>query len=117
MPFSFESTPGQLPKTIFPFNYQIRLQPDLDKLITHGSMTVDIVVLKPVTEIVLNALDLDITNATLTVEEKKIPLRPSINAARQTLLLPLSEELHPGKYRLTWNFPAKSAIRRRDCFM
>src|SRR5580692_3891436 len=64
-PFAFESTPGQLPKTIVPRHYALKIQPDLANFTTRGSLTVDIQVLKPTRTIVLNALDLEITRAVL----------------------------------------------------
>src|SRR4051794_35287248 len=64
-PFSLASTPGQLPKSIVPRHYSIHLQPDLEKLTTHGSVVIEIEALKPVKQVVLNALELDITKATL----------------------------------------------------
>src|SRR4051812_43131445 len=63
--FSLASTPGQLPKSVVPRHYAIHLQPDLEKFTTRGSVSIDIEVLKPVKEIVLNALELEITKATL----------------------------------------------------
>src|SRR5258706_12072674 len=57
-PFKFESTPGKLPKGVVPRHYAIRLQPDLEKFITIGKVDINIEVLKPAREIVLNALDL-----------------------------------------------------------
>ncbi len=98
-PFDFESTPGKLPKTVVPRHYTIRLEPDLDKLTTHGLVTVDLEVLKPVSEIVLNALDLEVSRATLT-GPKPMDLRPRIDHDKQTLTLPLPQEIPPGKYRL-----------------
>ena len=60
-PFSYESTPGELPKTICPLQYTIRIEPDLEKFTTRGTETVEILVMKPTTEIVMNALDMDVT--------------------------------------------------------
>ena len=56
-PFAFDSTPGKLPKTVVPRHYTIRLEPNLERFTTQGTVTVDLDVLRPVSEIVLNALD------------------------------------------------------------
>jgi len=56
--FSFESTPGKLPKTVVPRHYALRLEPDLEKFTTRGKVEIDVDVLKPVRQIVLNALDM-----------------------------------------------------------
>src|SRR2546427_10930253 len=74
-PFKFESTPGKLPKDVVPRHYAIRLQPDLEKFIMTGKVDINIEVLKPAREIVLNALDLEITKAAITAP-KRIPLEP-----------------------------------------
>ncbi len=98
-PFSFESTPGQLPKNVVPRHYQVHIQPDLEKFTTRGSVTIDIEVLKPVREIVLNALELEITKATL-IGHRKIPLKPALDLGRQTVTFKLPREIARGQYRL-----------------
>src|SRR5437660_235638 len=98
-PFSFESTPGQLPKTIVPRQYRIRIEPDLENFTTRGTVTVDIEVLKPVRQIVLNALGLEITKATL-LGKHETPLESTLDARKQTVSLALPAEIGPGKYKL-----------------
>jgi aminopeptidase N len=56
-PFSFATTPGQLPKTVMPVLYALDLTPDLDKLSFTGTEIVDIDVAAPATNrLVLNAV-------------------------------------------------------------
>jgi aminopeptidase N len=114
-PFSFESTPGQLPKTVVPHHYTVRIQPNLEKFTTRGSMTVDLEVLKPVKRIVLNALDMEVTKATL-IAEKETELRPWVNAEKQTLVLKLPDELPPGKYRLALEYNGKIGEQAQGLF-
>ncbi len=114
-PFSYDSTPGQLPKTVYPLQYTIRLEPDLEKFTTRGSETVELLALKPVTEIVLNALDMEVTKATLTTD-KEVALRPRVDTNKQTLLLPLPERLGPGKYKLTLEFAGKIGDKAQGLF-
>ena len=38
--FSFDATPGKLPKTVVPTHYAIELKPDLDTLVIFGSEVV-----------------------------------------------------------------------------
>src|SRR5205085_7171333 len=52
--FTFDSTPGQLPKTVVPSHYNIRLKPDLKTLTFEGTEAVDIEVRKATRIIVLN---------------------------------------------------------------
>ncbi len=115
-PFSFESTPGQLPKTVVPRHYAIHILPDLEKFTTHGMVTIDIEVLKPVDEITLNALDMIATNATLVAGRKEIQIKPRMNVPKQTVTLPLPETLKPGKYRLTLGFNGQMTEQAQGLF-
>ena len=69
-PFDFASTPGKLPKQVVPQKYSIRIKPDMEKLTFTGSEAVKIEVREPVSELVLNALELEITTA--SIDEKSI---------------------------------------------
>ncbi|MDB6122831.1 MAG: aminopeptidase, partial [Pedosphaera sp.] len=107
LPFSFESTPGQLPKTVIPRHYAINIQPDLEKFMTHGSVVVDLEVVKPVKEIVLNA-DMQVTKATFHGQNETVPtdvtLKPKQDLSRQIVTLKLPNEVAPGKYQLRLEF-------------
>src|SRR5262245_49243861 len=83
-PFKFESTPGKLPKDVVPRHYSLYLRPDLEKLVTTGKVEIEIEVLKPATNIVLNALDLDISSASITKDQKKVSLEPRADTDAQT---------------------------------
>src|SRR2546429_9837417 len=72
-PFDFASTPGKLPKQVRPTDYAIWFKPDLKKLTFAGRETVKLNVEKPSREIVLNALDLKITDAEIV--GKTVPTR------------------------------------------
>src|SRR3954466_6749196 len=72
-PFSFADTPGQLPKTARPRHYTLRIQPDLVARTTIGTARIEVDVLQPVTELVLNSLALDIDSAAL-VDDAARPL-------------------------------------------
>src|SRR5579864_4714459 len=49
--FSFDTTPGKLPKTVVPVNYAIELRPDLATLALPGVETVDIEVREPTAQV------------------------------------------------------------------
>lgn len=57
-PFSFDATPGQLPKTAIPHRYGITLEPDLSTLTFKGRETIDIEVRQPASQLALNSLEL-----------------------------------------------------------
>lgn len=114
--FKFETTPGQLPKSVYPFDYALRLQPDLEKFTTKGWETIDVEVLKPVTEIVLNALEMEVTKATLISTNGELTLRPRVNPTKQTLTLLPPSEVAPGKYRIALEFNGRIDERAQGLY-
>jgi aminopeptidase N len=62
-PFSLDTTPGQLPKTVAPIHYTLDLQPNLEALTVAGSMVIDIEVRAPTDRLVLNAVDMTFSAA------------------------------------------------------
>ncbi len=117
-PFSFNTSPGKLPKDVVPKNYSIHLQPDLANFTTRGSVIIEIQVLKSTRKIVLNAVDLDITNALWGETSSRppgeinpqgymggwIPLTPKLDTNQQTVAFELPSKAKPGKYRLYLEF-------------
>ena len=61
-PYSFADTPGKLPKQVVPLEYSIRIVPDVSKFTFSGNETVKLKASEPVHELVLNSLELNITN-------------------------------------------------------
>ncbi len=115
-PFSFADTPGQLPKTVVPRHYTLRIQPDLDQRTTTGTATIELEVLQPVTELVLNANDLVIDSAVL-VDPPAAPLvlTPRLDATKQTLALPVT--LAPGRHVITLAFRGKIGTQAEGFFV
>src|SRR3981189_1822611 len=58
--YSFDSTPGKLPKAVIPLHYAIELTPDLENLRLAGGEIVDVEVREPMARLVLHAADLTI---------------------------------------------------------
>ena len=96
----------RLPRTVVPSRYDLTLEPDLDAGTFDGTVAVAIEVVEPVTEIVLNANELRLSEATLsaadgrTIEVSKI--RTDDDAERATL--DLAETAEPGGWTLTISF-------------
>jgi puromycin-sensitive aminopeptidase len=95
----------RLPATVVPSRYDIRLVPDLERAVFSGEETVTVTVLEPVTEVVLNAVDLEV--AAVAAEPAEGPavvgtaaLDPGAERAR----LLFAEPLAPGPWRLTLRF-------------
>ena len=104
--FDFATTPGKLPKEVRPSEYAIRIEPNLDKLRFTGSETVQLQVDKPVTKLVLNALEMEIASA--SIDGKPLPEKAIVlNAGEQTLTLNLPNELPAGAHELALKFSGK----------
>jgi aminopeptidase N len=105
-PFDFATTPGKLPKQVVPEEYAIRIVPDLGKFAFAGTETVKLDVREPVRRLVLNALEIKITSASL--DGKAIP--PSaikLDAKEETATFTLASELPAGPHNLELNFTGK----------
>src|SRR5438477_7686516 len=97
-PFSFKDTPGKLPKEVVPTDYSIRIVPNIEKLTFSGTETVRLSVRKPVRQLVLNALELEISEASLDGK----PLSKSainIDKERELLSFALPSESATGRIR------------------
>ena len=105
-PFDFATTPGKLPKQVVPEEYAIRIAPDLGKFTFAGSETVKLKVRQPVRRLVLNALEINITSASLdgkAIPESALKLDPK----QETLTITLASELPAGAHSLDLNFTGK----------
>jgi len=105
-PFSFNETPGKLPKSVVPVDYSIRIVPNIDKFTFTGTETVKLNVRSPVRQLVLNALELEITEASL--DGKAIATSAvKIDKEKELLTLALPSELASGDHTLALTFSGK----------
>lgn len=105
-PFDFSSTPGKLPKDVVPQEYAIRITPDIAKSTFTGAETIKLDVRKPVREIVLNALEIEIAGVSLDdkpIANSSIKLDP----AQETLTITAPAEISPGSHTLALEFSGK----------
>jgi aminopeptidase N len=104
-PFSFDATPGKLPKDVVPLQYSAHIVPDIDANTFHGSETVEIEVRKATSRIMLNAANMEIDSATLSGKGfEQLKLMPILDSEQQTLSFELAKPLAPGRYRLALRF-------------
>jgi len=103
--YSFDTTPGKLPKSVLPIHYAIELTPNLQTLSVAGSEIVDIDVREPLSRVVLNAVDVGIENAAIDdgAQRAEISFDPKAEAATLTFANPLV----PGPHKLHLDFTAK----------
>ncbi len=105
-PFNFDSTPGKLPKQIVPQEYSVRIVPNVDKLVFTGTETIKVVVKAREKQIVLNALEIDVSEA--SIDGKKLAKSAiQIDSANELLKLSLPEEIVVGKHTIDLKFSGK----------
>ena len=105
-PFSFKDTPGKLPKEVVPTDYSIRIVPNIDALKFSGTETVKLDVRNPVHRLVLNALEMEISEASL--DGKTLPKSAiQIDSENELIILALPSELAAGNHRLALSFSGK----------
>ncbi|HEY3663516.1 MAG TPA: M1 family metallopeptidase [Chthoniobacterales bacterium] len=113
--FDFATTPGKLPKEVRPTEYAIRIAPNVEKLTFTGSETVKIQVDKPVTKLVLNALEMEIESA--SVDGQALPKKSIVlDAKEQTLTLALPNEIAAGEHEIALKFDGKINAQGQGLF-
>jgi len=115
--FSMTTTPGKLPKDIIPRAYVIRLEPNTDSLVTIGSESIEVEVLKPTDRIVINAVDTDISQARLSGAHTSEELTPQIDAKAETVTFQTKTSLEPGSYQLALTFQSKITEQPHGLFI
>ena len=104
------STPGtldpyRLPRHVVPIRYDLRLEPDLPASSFAGQEAITLTVHQQISEIVLNAIELDITSA--KIEGDSGPARQAtitLDTSLQRCHLTFSTPLSPGIWKLTMTF-------------
>jgi len=105
-PFTFNETPGKLPKEVLPTEYSIRIVPNIDNLTFSGTEVVNVNVRARVHQLVLNTLELKIEAA--SVDGKELPVSAiKVDHENELLTLTLPSELTTGQHSLTLRFTGK----------
>ena len=103
--FSFDATPGKLPKTVVPISYSIELRPDLESLAIPGVEVIDIEVREPTARLTLNAVDT--TFASVTADDGTERAAVALDAAAETATFTFAQPLAAGAHRLRIEFTAR----------
>ncbi len=93
--------PARLPASVSPVRYELHLEPDAAALTFVGRETIDVLVRRETSRIVLNALDLAIHDARL---DDSLPAEVATDAAAQTATLSFAKPVAPGPHRLQLAF-------------
>ena len=116
-PFNFEDTPGKLPKEVAPIEYSVRIVPSIDKSASRtdssrgeftftGTETVKLSVRRSVRQLVLNALELEVADA--SIDGKALPGSAiKIDKKSELLTVALPSELAAGEHTLALSFTGK----------
>jgi aminopeptidase N len=113
-PFSFERTPGRLPKDVLPKIYRIRIEPDIERAAFTGSVEIEVAVRTPVRTFTLNALGLTIRSATLDGDGE---LSPEVDAEKQFLTLTPRAEVAAGNHKLKIEFSGAMTEQPQGIFL
>ena len=113
-PFSFERTPGRLPKNVLPKTYRIRIEPDIERAAFTGSIEIEVEAREPVRAFTLNALGLTIRSATL---DKNETLAAETDAAKQFLTLASRTEIAAGAHTLRIEFSGAMTEQPQGIFL
>jgi len=105
-PFSFDGTPGKLPKTVVPTAYEIHLVTDVAKHAFSGSETVRVNVRKSTKRVLVNTLDMTVSSASADgVAAAKIATDNKEQVTTLTFAKPLSVGSHALKFAYTGTMP------------
>lgn len=95
----------RLPRTVVPSRYDIRLAPDLTNFKFAGEEVVHVEVVKPVSEILLNAIELEIHSAEIANESgTKYGAKITMQEADERALFKFDQEIPAGKWQLKIKF-------------
>jgi puromycin-sensitive aminopeptidase len=95
----------RLPRDILPEHYSLVLEPDFGRAAFDGEASIEVRVVVPTSEVVLNAAELDISEARLVPDAgPDVAARVSYRPEEEQVALVLDQELQPGHWRLELRF-------------
>jgi puromycin-sensitive aminopeptidase len=95
----------RLPRTVVPRRYELTIEPDLTAATFTGSEEVQVEVLEPTSTVVLNAAELEIGEAWVTVPDGgRVPATLTLHPDEERFTLTLTEELQPGEATIHLSF-------------
>ncbi len=101
------TSPYRLPRTVLPSRYQIALEPDLDAASFTGTVDIEVEVTEPVSDIWLNAAELEIHSASIEPASGGAPTAASainLHEKEERAEIVLANEIAAGSYVLRLSF-------------
>jgi aminopeptidase N len=98
--FTFDATPGQLPKDVVPSEYRLALDLDPASEMFTGIADIAVKVRRPVEAIVLNAFGLTATELALTGPGGTRPMTATDDKAKRQWRIADGRTIPPGEYTL-----------------
>ncbi len=100
-----DPVPYRLPRTIVPRRYELTLTPDLGAARFAGEAHIHVDVTETVTEVVLNAVELDILTAELISSTgERLPAQVTYDEPEERAIIALSAPAQPGPWELDLTF-------------
>jgi aminopeptidase N/puromycin-sensitive aminopeptidase len=112
----------RLPTGVVPDHYKLTLDPNIEQKKFSGEETIDVRVGQPTAEIVLNSLDLDISEAEVITPAGAQSAKITYDKPNERVRLAVPQQLHAGdahvhiKYSgiLTNGYPVRGHVRAND---
>ena len=99
-----ENDPHRLPGAVIPRRYDLELEPDLDAATFAGRVRIAVEVVEPVTEIVMNGLELDVVTASVTAGGTRHDAAATTDDDAERITLGLTEQLTVGDAEIEIEF-------------
>ncbi len=96
--------PHRLPRWVVPSRYDIELSPDLETFTFAGHETITVEIDEPVSDIVLNAVEIDIQSAAIVIGEDRHTASISYDEEMQRASLSFAQRLPAGPAKLEIGF-------------
>jgi aminopeptidase N len=112
-------TPTQLPRTVRPTSYDIKLEPNARALTFRGNIAIGIEVLSAVDSITLNAIDMQFAKVRLTDSKgNSVAAEPKIatNESEQTATFAFGRSIPAGQYSLAIDYTGKIGVQATGLF-
>lgn len=112
-----QSQAQRLPTTVVPEHYKLFLDPSIEGRTFAGEETIQVRIAKPVSEIILNSLGLDITLAEVTANGQTQPAKVMYDKPDEMVRLALSHDVPSGTAELHLKYSGKLTEGLRGLYL